>query len=119
MDLKLATGPIVKALGGLLPHQDQHDPSHIPTTKLHLAQIQEELVPSHPGPSTTVLEADENISLTEGRPSPARIQEYQNDREGIVETPNSYSTNPRWDQMDGDTPNTYSTDLDLPTPSSF
>ena len=37
MDLKLTTGPMAKALGDLLPYQDQHDPTCILKTKLHLA----------------------------------------------------------------------------------
>ena len=37
MDLKLANGPMAKALGDLLPYQDQHDLRCIPEAKLHLA----------------------------------------------------------------------------------
>ena len=65
MGLKLTTEPNTKALGDLLLYQDQHDPSCIPTTKLCLAWIHEEAVPFHPGPLTTVLEANGNVALPE------------------------------------------------------
>ena len=72
MDLKIANGPIAKALGDLLPYQDQHDLSHIPKTKLCLAQMQEDPVPFYPGHSIISLHANENIPPEE-RPAPARI----------------------------------------------
>ena len=92
--------------------------------KLCLAWIQKDPVPFHLGHSTIVLEANENIPLAEGRPSPAGIQQYQNDRndrERRVRTPDSYSTNPRWNHRNEGqgTPNTHSTNLDPPTLSSF
>ena len=121
MDLKLTTGPMVKALGDFLLYWDQHDPSHISTTKLCLAWIQEDPVPFYPGYSTIVLEADESIPLVEERPSSARIQQYKNDRDRAVRTPNSHSTNPRWNWTNKGqgTPNMYFMDLDPLTLSSF
>ena len=95
MNLKLATGPMVQALGELLLYQDQHDPTHHPTTKLHLAWIHKEPIPFHLGLSTTVLKANENAALPEEVLPSTGIDKYWNGRDRAVETPNSYSTNPR------------------------
>ena len=105
MDLKLANGPMAKALEDLLPYWDQHDLSCIPKAKLCLAQMQKDPVPFHPGHSIISLHTDENIPLEE-RPAPAGIQQYP------------YHTNEEQSTRGG-TPDTYSTNPNLPTPSTF
>ena len=108
-DHKLAHGPMVKALQDLLPYCDQHNPSRIPKANLHLAQIQDDSIPFHPGHSIICKEANENIPL-ERRPAAAGIQQYPYQADEVM----------REEERDGmGTPNTYSMDPDPPTPSTF
>ena len=67
--------------------------------------MQEDPVPFHPGHSIISLHTNENIPPEE-RPAPAGIQQYQ------------YQANEE-PSARGGTPNTYSTNVDLPTPSTF
>ena len=110
MDHKLTHGPMAKALQDLLPYCDQHDPSCIPKANLHLARIQDDPVPFHPGHSIICQEANENI-LVERRPASAGIQQYLHQTDEVMidkEKRNGMGT-----------PNTYSTDPDPPTLSTF
>ena len=67
--------------------------------------MQKDPVPFHPGHSIISLHTDENIPLEE-RPAPAGIQQYP------------YHTNEEQSTRGG-TPDTYSTNPNLPTPSTF